>query len=56
MCETKFCMKLGKSVVEALEILCLAFSDEASNWTIVFEQHLLFKMGCHLFEDDKHFE
>jgi hypothetical protein len=33
----KFCMKLGKSAIETLEMLREAFGDHSLSWTVVFE-------------------
>jgi hypothetical protein len=40
---TKFCVKLGKSTIETLEMLREAFGEHSLNWTAVFEWHSHFK-------------
>jgi hypothetical protein len=39
----KFCVKLGKSVTETLEMLREAFGEHSLSWTVVFEWHSRFK-------------
>jgi hypothetical protein len=34
---TKFCVKLGKSATETLEMLCEAFGEHSLSHTVVFE-------------------
>jgi hypothetical protein len=41
----KFCVKLGKSSTETLEMLCEAFGEHSLNQTVVFECHSHFKAG-----------
>jgi hypothetical protein len=45
---TKFCMKLGKSATETLEMLCEAFGEHSLSRTAVFEWHSRFKTDCQL--------
>jgi hypothetical protein len=47
----KFCMKLGKSTTETLELLCEAFGEHSLSRTAVFEWHLRFKAGGVSIED-----
>jgi hypothetical protein len=42
---TKFCMKLGKSATETLQMLREAFGKHSLNWTVVFESLSCFKAG-----------
>jgi hypothetical protein len=35
----KFCVKLGKSATETLEMLCEAFGEHSLSWTVAFESH-----------------
>jgi len=35
----KFCVKLGKTVIETLQLLCDAYGDEALSWAQVFGWH-----------------
>jgi hypothetical protein len=45
----KFCMKLGRSTTETLEMLCEAFGERSLCWTVVFEWHSCFKaVECQL--------
>jgi hypothetical protein len=39
----KFCVKLGKSATETLEMLSEAFGEHSLSWTAVFEWHSRFK-------------
>jgi hypothetical protein len=39
----KFCMKLGKSTTETLEMLREAYGEHSLSWTAVFEWHSRFK-------------
>jgi hypothetical protein len=41
----KFCVKLGKSSAESLEVLCEAFGEHSLSRTAVFEMHSRFKAG-----------
>jgi hypothetical protein len=41
----KFCMKLGKSATETLEMLHEAFGEHSVSWAVVFEWHSRFKAG-----------
>jgi hypothetical protein len=41
----KFCVKLGKSATETLEMLCEAFGEHSLSWTAGFECHSRFKAG-----------
>jgi hypothetical protein len=41
----KFCMKLGKSATENLEMHCEAFGERSLSLTVVFEWHSRFKAG-----------
>jgi hypothetical protein len=41
----KFCMKLGKSATETLEMLHEAFGEHSLNRTVVFEWHSHFKVS-----------
>jgi hypothetical protein len=50
----KFCVKLGKSAIETLEILCEVFGEPSLSQTVVFEWHSRFKAGRVLVEDDEH--
>jgi hypothetical protein len=50
----KFCMKLGKSATETLEMLCEAFGEHSLSWTVVFEWHSHFKAGQLSVEEDEH--
>jgi hypothetical protein len=36
---TKFCVKLGKSATETLEMFREAFGEHSLSWTSVFEWH-----------------
>jgi hypothetical protein len=49
----KFCMKLGKSATETLEMLHEAFGEYSLRWTAVFEWHSRFKAGRVSVEDDE---
>jgi hypothetical protein len=48
-----FCVKLGKSATETLEMLHEAFGEHSSCRTAVFEWHSHFKVGRVSAEDDK---
>jgi hypothetical protein len=48
----KFCVKLGKSATETLEMLREAFGEHSLNRTAVFEWHSHFKAGRLSVEDD----
>jgi hypothetical protein len=39
----KFCVKLGKSATETLEMLHEAFGEHSLSWTAVLEWHSRFK-------------
>jgi hypothetical protein len=39
----KFCMKLGKSTTETLEMLHESFGEHSLSWMVVFEWHSRFK-------------
>jgi hypothetical protein len=39
----KFCMKLVKTIIETLEMLCESFGEHSLRWTAVFEWHSCFK-------------
>jgi hypothetical protein len=41
----KFCVKLGKSATETLEMLHQAFGEHSLSWTAVFEWHSFSKAG-----------
>jgi hypothetical protein len=49
----KFCMKLGKSTTETLEMLREAFGEHSLSQTAVFEWHSHFRAGRVSVEDDK---
>jgi hypothetical protein len=49
----KFCVKLGKSATETLEMLCEAFRKHSLSLTAVFEWHSCFKAGQVSVESDK---
>jgi hypothetical protein len=49
----KFCMKLAKSTTAILEMLCEAFGEHSSCWTVVFEWHSCFKASQVSAEDDE---
>jgi hypothetical protein len=49
----KFCMKLGKSATETLEILCEAFGEHSLSRTEVSEWHSGFKAGQVSLEDEE---
>jgi hypothetical protein len=50
----KFCLKLGKSATETLEMLREAFGELSLSLTAVSERHSCFKAGRVSVEDDKH--
>jgi hypothetical protein len=52
----KFCVKLGKSTTETLEMFCEAFGEHSLNRTVVFEWCLRFKASRVSAEDDKRSE
>jgi hypothetical protein len=41
----KYCVKLGKSSTETLEMLREAFGERSLSQTVVFEWHVCFKAG-----------
>jgi hypothetical protein len=47
----KFCVKLGKSNTEILEMLREALSEHSISWTAVFEWHSCIKCGRVSVED-----
>jgi hypothetical protein len=50
----KFCVKLGKSTIKTLEMLCEAFGEHSSlSWIAVFEWHPRFKADQVSVEDDE---
>jgi hypothetical protein len=49
----KFCMKLGKSATETLEMLREAFGERSLSRTAVFEWHSRFKADRVSVEDDE---
>jgi hypothetical protein len=49
----KFCMKLGKSTTETLEMLREAFAEHSLSWTAVFEWHSHCK-ASRVSADDEH--
>jgi hypothetical protein len=49
----KYCVKLGKSATETLEMLREAFGEYSLSRTAVFECHSRFKAGRVSVEDDK---
>jgi hypothetical protein len=49
----KFCLKLGKSATETLEMLREAFGEHSLSRTSVFEWHSRFKAGRASVEDDE---
>jgi hypothetical protein len=49
----KFCMKLGKSASETLEMIREAFGEHSLSRTAVFEWHSRFKAGRVSVEDDE---
>jgi hypothetical protein len=51
---TKFCVKLGKSATETIEMLREAFGGHSLSETVVFEWYSRFKASRGSFEDDKH--
>jgi hypothetical protein len=50
----KFCVKLGKSATETLEMLHEAFGEHSLSQTAVFELHSRFKAGLVSIEDDRY--
>jgi hypothetical protein len=50
----KFCVKLGKSATETLEMLCEAFGEHSLSRAAVSEWHSRFKAGRVSVEDDEH--
>jgi hypothetical protein len=51
----KFCVKLGKSPTEMLEMLREAFGECSLSWTVVFKWHSHCKAGQVSVEDDERF-
>jgi hypothetical protein len=51
--EQSFCIKLGESAIETLEMLRGAFGEHSLSRTMVFEWHSHFKAGRVSVEDDK---
>jgi hypothetical protein len=49
----KFCMKLGKSTAETLEMPHEAFGEHSLSWTAVFEWHSHFNASQVSVEDDE---
>jgi hypothetical protein len=49
----KFCMKLGKSATETLEMLCEPFGEYSLSWTAVFEWNSCLKVGQVSVENDE---
>jgi hypothetical protein len=49
----KFCVKLGKSSTETLQMLREAFGEHSLSQTAVFEWHSRFKAGRLSVEDDE---
>jgi hypothetical protein len=49
----KFCIKLSKSTIKTLEMLCEAFGEFSLSWTVIFEWHSRFKAGQVSVEDDE---
>jgi transposase len=49
----KFCLKLGKSATETLEMLHEAFGEHSLSWIVVFQWHSRFKAGRVSAEDDE---
>jgi hypothetical protein len=49
----KFCVKLGKSATETLELLSQASGEHYLRLAVVFEWHSRFEAGQVLSEDDK---
>jgi hypothetical protein len=49
----RFCVKLGKSTSETVEMLHEAFGEHSLSLTAVFEWHSCFKGGRVSVEDDK---
>jgi hypothetical protein len=49
----KFCVKLGTSAIETLEMLREAFGKHSLSWTAVFEWHSRFKAGRVSVKDDE---
>jgi hypothetical protein len=50
----KFCVKLGKSATETLEMFREALGEHSLSRTAVFECHSSFKTGRFSVEDDEH--
>jgi hypothetical protein len=46
-------MKLGKSTIKTLEMLCEPFGEHSLSRTVVFEWHSRFKASRALVEDDE---
>jgi hypothetical protein len=49
----KFCVKLGDSTTETLDMLHEAFGENSLSRTAIFEWHSCFKAGHRPVEDDK---
>jgi hypothetical protein len=49
----KFCVKVGKSATETLEMICEAFGEHSLSQTTVFEWHSRFEAGRVSAEDDE---
>jgi hypothetical protein len=49
----KFCVKVGKSATEILEMLREALGEHSLSWTAVLKCHSHFKAGRVPVEDDK---
>jgi hypothetical protein len=49
----KFCVKLGKTATEALEMICETSGEYSLSHTAVFEWHSRFKAGRVSVEDDE---
>jgi hypothetical protein len=49
----KFCVKLGKSTTETLEMLREVFGEQYLIWTVVFEWHSCFQAGRVSVDDDE---
>jgi hypothetical protein len=50
----KFCVKLGKSATDTLEMLCEAFGEHSLSRAVVFKWHSLFKADRVLVEEEEH--
>jgi hypothetical protein len=49
-----FCVKLGKSTTETLEMFLEAFGEHSLSHIVVFEWHSQFKTGRVSVDDDEH--